>query len=153
MAGPFGGRPQRKGRQMNTNQRLQEALSPREGFYAADISTPVDSTVFHSVAGFKEVMAVGEAAADTHTLTLTLLQATDAAGTGAKVLGTAVTKTTTSDVTAQCLASALVEEMDIANDFTFVGVRLGSGEAVSGWALIALGGADYRPVVNTAEGA
>ncbi len=138
-----------------TNQKMEEYMSPREGFQSADISAgDIDSTVFHSMAGFREAVAVAscDAVADTETMTLTLLQASDAAGTGKKVLGTAVVATASGAVTLAAIASALLEDMDHANGFTFVGARVTSDAAgvIPGRVNLALTGARYKPVAQTA---
>jgi len=132
-----------------STQKLQEGIKAARGFASADISSNVDSTVFHDVSGFREVAAIASCAAlaAAGTLTLTLLQASDAAGTGKKVLGTA--RVATTDLVATSVLANIVSEavaaMDHANGFTFVGARVKASAAVAGEVVLMLSGARYNP--------
>ena len=134
---------------MLTNRKLQEAIKAARGFTNADISADRDSTVFAPVAGFREVSAVASCAdvADTETMTLTLLQATDAAGTGKKVLGAARVATNSSGGAAPLgnVVSAHVSEMDHANGFIYVGARIVSDAAVEGQVVLTLSDGRHGP--------
>lgn len=106
-----------------------ERLSVQNTVPPQDIgTTDITGTVYKSVARARRVggRAYSAALANTKTLTVQLMQATDAAGAGAKVLGTTKTYTSTGSTLGQVQTEVDVEQLDIANGFTFVGLRVGS---------------------------
>ena len=116
---------------MTSHAKLDEVLKPGEGFQDLDISLGnIDSSVFLGVADTVQVGALAScgAVANTETMTVTLLQATDAAGTGKKVLGTAKVATNSTGGAATLVAAVAIEvsQMDIAGGFTFFCVRMTS---------------------------
>lgn len=127
---------------------IGERFSPKFGLDEADVGTAdIDTATFHDASKLSRVGAVFGAKAITagKTLTGTLLQATDAAGTGAKVLGTAVAKLAAATGAIEGLVEVRVEQMDHANGFTFVGGRLGSDEAIAGYLHLLLEEGRYQP--------
>jgi len=111
--------------------KLSEILAIDLGVEPAD-SQDESSAVFLSMADYDRVMAIAEieTMTDTKILTVQLRQATDAAGSGAKDLGTAGTFTAATAVAlmGHAVAEANSNEMDTANSFTFVGVRVTTDE-------------------------
>lgn len=106
---------------------------------AADIDTQaVDSAsgLFVPMNDYRRVMGIGvcEGPGAAKKLTVTLLQAKDATGDAKKVLGTAVVATATATESLTAVAEANAEDMDHANGFTFVGLRVKTdkGSAVDG---------------------
>lgn len=106
---------------------------------AEDIDTAaVDSASgqFVSMQDYRRVVAVGaaEGPGAGKTLTVTLLQATDATGAGKKVLGTAATAEATASEALTAVAEASASDLDVDNGFYFVGMRVKTdkGSAVDG---------------------
>lgn len=103
----------------------------------ADIDT-ADQTgaVYVKMDGYRRVAAIAHSAAPgaTKKLTVQLKQATDAGGTGSKVLGTAVSATATGTEALVAIAEAGVDELDLAGGFLFVSATIGTdkGSAVVG---------------------
>jgi len=106
--------------------------------------TSAATGAYRSVAGYKHVLGVAgsSAMASGKILTVTLMQATDASGTSAKSLATN-TATAPASGGVAALVAATVEEMDVANGFTFVAVRVSADEAVAGNSQLILEGARY----------
>jgi hypothetical protein len=129
---------------MNTNQKFSEGANVTVGVIpAADIDTSdVDSAsgLFVSMQDYRRVVGIGvcEGPGTTKKLTVTLLQATDATGAGKKALGTAAVATAVSTEALEAVAEANVEDMDHANGFLFVGLRVGTdkGTAVDGGGIL-----------------
>ena len=132
------------------SEKLSETLSVQYGVQSADIVTPATGP-YVDASGAGRILGSGQtetAVAQTKKLTVELLQATDAAGAGAKALGSAV------EVVAPAGGSklkALVEahqsDMDHAGGFKFVAVKISSDNAtaiLAGSQLI-LGDLRYRP--------
>ena len=120
------------------------------GLANADITT--DRTgVYSPVAGFRLLrgLLIANTVADTKVVTIELLQATDSSGTGSKALKAAVTFTSDGGETLIATVDALVEEMDIANGFNHVAVKVTSNNAsaVIGCAALELGDPRHLPVV------
>jgi hypothetical protein len=123
-----------------TNQKFAEGHNVTVGITpAADIDTAaVDSAsgLFVPMNDYRNIAAVGvaEGPGTGKTLTVTLLQATDATGAGKKVLGTAVTVTAAGSEALTAIAEAAAADMDIANGFIYVGMRVktNKGSAVDG---------------------
>jgi len=109
-----------------------------------------DSVVFVDARKYERFLGIGICGTITNTkiMTVTLLQATSAAGAGAKALGTAGTFTATATVTdGVAVADARAEELDTAGGFYFVGVRLEIDEANKALAsCVAFGMAKQSPV-------
>lgn len=131
-----------------TNAKLSEESLVNVAVANADISTARTSAAYLDVSGYRDVRGVAAAFAisDTETVTCQLMQATDAGGTGAKVLGTAVVETSDGgDAILQAIQEADVSSMDHANGFTFVGVRISSSEAILGTGLVQRGNPRFKP--------
>lgn len=125
------------------------------GISSADISPgPVDGAVFYDAQEARRIAAAFQtsAVAAAETTTITLLQATDAAGTAKKVLGTAkVVASPAGGGVMRGVVDVEVSRMDHENGFTFVGVRLANSEgaaAIVADALIILSELRHAPAVN-----
>lgn len=108
-----------------SNNKFSELANAVAGVGHADITTARTSTVFASVAKYRRLVGIGACAtlAAGKKLTVQLMQATDAAGTGAKVLGTAKTGAALEQ---EVMQDANVSDMDIAGGFTFVAIKVQS---------------------------
>lgn len=123
-----------------TNNKFTEVSNTTVGVTpAADIDTAdVDSASgqFVSMTDYGKIIGTGvcEGPGAGKILTVTLLQASAADGTGKKVLGTAVTATATGAEALTAVAEASAEDLDHANGFIYVGLRVGTdkGSAVDG---------------------
>ena len=106
-------------------------------------------TNHHKALTLLSVGDMGQAA----TLDCTLMQAQDAAGTGAKVIAAkAITQLTQAggDEDSAVAINLRTEEMDAQNDFDFLAVRIRVGTATVNFALIVLGNVPrYAPVTQT----
>ena len=122
---------------------LQSIIAPQDVGTADVTGTYVDV----SKAGRFVVLAKAGAVTAAKILTVQLMQAQDAAGTGAKVLGAAVTAAGAGGAApADIEIEKKVEELDGANGFTHVTAVLGIDEnAKLGAAWIALGDRRFRP--------
>ncbi len=120
--------------------RVKTALTPQ------DISAAKTSP-FVSIAGAGQLLVAVTTGAVTATkkVTLQLLQAQDAAGTGAKPLGAAVEKVATSNGPLELTTEAATERLD--DGFGFVAVQLSSdnGAAVIGAAFLIQGNNRFNP--------
>ncbi len=87
------------------------------------------------------------------TVTVKFLQATSSAGAGAKALGTDVSFTVPDDgesptttLAAAAINEIMIEELDLANDFTFIAAKIGaSTTGVVGSALWVEGDLRFSP--------
>ena len=86
-------------------------------------ATNLDTATFLNVQGYRSFIAVGIVADLTGTATVQLLQATDAAGTGKKALGSAATEVGAA-ATVEAVAKACEQDLDTANAFYYVGMRM-----------------------------
>lgn len=131
------------------NSKLTERLDLQSIIAPADVGTAdvTGTYVDVSKAGRFVVLAKAGAVTAGKILTVQLMQAQDAAGTGAKVLGAAVTAAGAGGAApADVEVEKKVEELDGANGFTHVTATLGIDEnAKLGAAWIALGDRRYRP--------
>lgn len=107
---------------------ISEMVKVDQGFAPADIATDTTSLYFF-MANYRQVQAIVNVntVADTKNVVVQLMQATDSAGTGAKVLGDAVTQVagtggTKMNISVESDASL----MDTANGFTHVAVKVTS---------------------------
>jgi len=120
---------------------------------SADIDTADVTSTYVDAKDFKQITGSAQCEALTvgKILTVQLLQATDSSGTGAKVLGTAVTYTApTGGGRGVVQQHAYTAELDNENGFRYVAVRVGTdlGSAVVGSAQILLSEPSYKPVSN-----
>lgn len=96
-----------------------------------DVGTAdIDSTVFVPAKDYRKFRAVAAGAQLTvgQTLTIALLQAQSASGTGKKLLGATVTHTAAGTEThPKAEVEANQEDLDSAGGFAYVGIRVGSG--------------------------
>lgn len=132
---------------------IREQLLAKHGVDAADVATAdEDSVVFHDMQGYDRVAAAFQSLSlvNTKTLTGTLLQATDAAGTGKKALGSAKVITSGATGPVQGIVEASAIDLDHANGFRYVGIRLRSNDTTpaTGSAMLLFGNADKEPVGN-----
>jgi len=86
-------------------------------------ATNLDSTAFTLVQGYRSFIGIGIAADLTGDLTVQLLQADTTGGGNKKVLGTAVTETG-AGATVEAVQGACEQDLDTANGFYYVGVRI-----------------------------
>jgi hypothetical protein len=130
--------------------KINEQVQFLPGPSHSDIST-ARTGPYHDVSHARTlagILTVASVAAGT-TLTVTLMQATDANGSGAKVLraveveseGTADSPPGNRPETATVAAN--VEELDHANGFVFVAVRVDTDAAAAGAGVLALGDLRY----------
>ena len=113
---------------------LSEIVKFKEGIAAAsDAGNPVeDSPVFYDGSTYNRFIGVAECGIITagQSLIVQLLQATTAAGGGAKALGsTATFLAAGAVVTGVAICDARAEELDSANGFKFIGIRLTASES------------------------
>ena len=131
------------GAKISQRNRFRSSVVPQ------DITTLRTGT-FIDVSGAQRILAIvtTSTVAATKKITVKLLQARDAAGTGSKDLGTAA------DVVAPTGGAALsptldaqITDLDSANGYGFVAVQLSSDNAtaVQAAALLMLGGNRYNP--------
>lgn len=120
---------------------------------SADIDTAdVDSAVFYDATDFEQIAGIAKVTADLtagKVVSVQLLQATAADGTGKKVLGSAVTEAAASGAlqpTARVEVSA--DALDHENGFVFVGVRIGTdeGSAIDGAGVVVRGRPKFQAV-------
>lgn len=134
-----------------TNQTVQERASYDLGVAVQDVSTADVTGEYVDMQGFGRVAAVAvtdELAAD-DAVSIQLIQATAADGTGAKNLGDAVSVTGTAGDAAQLFAEAHVNDLDTANDFRYVAVQISAtpdgGTTVNAGATMLRADGSYRP--------
>lgn len=115
----------------NTSQTLQERADYAVGVAPQNVGTADVTGGWHPMAMFRRVAAVAQAeaaAAAAEALTVTLQQATDDTGTGAKDLGAAVTVTADA-VGDELIATVEAQAEDMDAGFTHVAVKVGHSEA------------------------
>lgn len=113
-------------------------------------ATNYDSTVFADMRDHEQGVVIGIVTTHggTDTITVTPLQATDAAGTGKKAIGS---NTATISATAGSGATGVVAfsvgEMDVQGNFRYVGIRLAPSGATghTGCGIVILGEPKYTP--------
>jgi hypothetical protein len=128
------------------NQQIQFLPGPSN----ADIST-ARTGPYHDVSHARTlagILTVASVAPGTE-LVVTLMQATDASGSGAKVLATATADSVgdgnspPGNATETLTVAANVEALDHANGFKFVAVRVDTDSAAAGAGVLALGDLRY----------
>lgn len=138
---------------MSGHSKLTEQVRIEQALINADITTDREST-FRSAAGFKQFVAhlqTNNNVDNTNVATIQLLQATDASGTSKKALSAVTTYTSAADnSTADILAHAYIDELDVANGFTFIAAKATSnnGTAVIGAVTLILADAVFQPVAQ-----
>lgn len=130
------------------NMKLSELVQAQRAITPQDIVAGKTSA-YYSMSGIGRVMAVLTTAtiAAGKKATIQLMQAKDAAGTGAKVLGAAVEKVaggTGEEIFLQVEAKA--PDLDIANGYSYVAVQVSSDNAtaVNGAAVLIFGDLSFR---------
>lgn len=128
--------------------KLTELVQIKQGVMPQDIVGGKTSS-YHSMAGIGRVLAVLTTAtiAETKKATIQLMQAKDASGTGAKVLGVAVEKIAGTDGEAIFLtAEAKASDLDLVNGYTHIAVQVSSDNAtaVNGAAVLVFGDLSFR---------
>ncbi|MGB9845889.1 MAG: hypothetical protein ACPLRH_00095 [Desulfotomaculales bacterium] len=133
-----------------TSMKLSELIKVQKAVAPADIIT-AKTSVYYSMAGIGRVLAVLTTAtiAQGKKATIQLMQAKDAAGTGAKALGAAVEKVVT-DAAGEAVfltAEAKASDLDLANGYSHVAVQVSSDNAtaVYGAAVLIFGDLSFRP--------
>jgi len=123
-------------------ERINEIIDASIVIDSADITTPVTSP-YTSMSNYRNIYAVAKTGTvtDTKTVTLTLLQATDDSGAGAKALGDPVVVTSNGGEELEATVEKLANEMDVNNDFAYVAAKLESNDlsAVTGSVAIVFG--------------
>ncbi len=113
---------------LNPNVAITECVDfdSAQGPQALASATNLDSAVYLSAIGMRRFVALANitALADGLILTVQLMQATSAAGAGAKALGDAGTTTAVGAVDCLAEADAHESQLDDDGDFVFVGVRV-----------------------------
>jgi hypothetical protein len=133
-----------------SNSKLSERTKAVHGVINADVVTPRTGATFYDASGYRRfrAIAITDVVTATKVVTVELLQATDAAGAGAKLLGTLATYTAPAgNGLGLVVADAEVDELDVENGFKFVGVRIDSdnGSALRGAVVLELGDARFNP--------
>lgn len=128
---------------ISETQRIRTSVVPQ------DITT-LRTGAFIDVSGAQRMAAAVAVAtvAATKTVTVQLMQAQDAAGTGAKVMGApAVLTAPTGGAPIDAVVDAQITDLDSANGFSFLAVQLSSNNAtaVYGSGLMMLSGNRYNP--------
>jgi polyphosphate kinase 2 (PPK2 family) len=133
-----------------TNMKLSELVQVKQAVVPQDI-VGGKTSAYYSMAGIGRVLAVltTDTIAQTKKATIQLMQAKDAAGTGAKVLGSAVEKVV-ADAAGENVfltAEAKASDLDLANGYTHVAVQVSSDNAmaVNGAAVLIFGDLSFRP--------
>lgn len=135
---------------MVANMKLSELVQVKQAVAPQDIVGGKTSP-YYSMSGIGRVLA----ALTTGTIaqgkkaTIQLMQAKDAAGTGTKVLGSAVEKVV-ADAAGEAIfltSEAKASDLDLANGYTHVAVQVSSDNAtaVNGAAVLIFGDLSFRP--------
>ena len=127
--------------------KIQDMLRLSRGAVLRDVTT-AQETGFVPVAGARRVAAhvvTGAGPAGDSTVTVQLRQATDAAGTGKKDLGTAVTVDVAETEFGDQVVETLVEQMDTNNGFTHVAVQVSATDAIDVAATLLRGENRFNP--------
>jgi len=133
------------------NNKISEELSILEGVISEDIDTADLTSSYYPVADARRIAAkifTKTVVAQTKKITIQLLQATAAAGTGSKNLGSVVESIApTGGSKLNALVEAQVSDMDINGGFNHVAVKVGSdnGAAVIAGCVLLLGDKRYMP--------
>lgn len=132
------------------NMKLSELVQVKQAVVPQDI-VGGKTSAYYSMVGIGRVLAALTTATITQTkkATIQLMQAKDAAGTGAKVLGAAVEKVVT-DAAGEAIfltAEAKASDLDLVNGYTHVAVQVSSDNAtaVNGAAVLIFGDLSFRP--------
>ena len=128
------------------NRLISEAVRIDSAFAPADVATADKTGVYVFMGNYRRVLAFVTTAAVTSgkNVTIQLLQAKDAAGTGAKALSAIVTNASTGGaVTASVEATA--SDLDVTNGYQYVTAQVTSDDtvAVSGTAILIRGEARF----------
>lgn len=109
-----------------TNQTIAERIARDLGVHSQDVSTADITGNYVDMAGYGRVAAIAvtdQLAAD-DAVSVQLIQATAADGTGAKNLGSAVSVTGTANTAEQLFVEAAADDLDTANGFRYVAVQI-----------------------------
>lgn len=134
---------------MRTHQTLVERADHQIGVAVQDVSTADVTGSWYSMQDYGRVLAnvITDALAVNDEVTLTLQQAQDDSGTGAKDLGTAVTVTATDTVASLIQAEAKATDLD--DGFTHVAVKISAtptgATTIRASAELIRGDGSYRP--------
>lgn len=129
--------------------KLSELVQVKQAVVPQDI-VGGKTSAYYSMSGIGRVLAALTTGtiAETKKATIQLMQAKDATGTGAKALGTAVEKIAGVGGEAIFLtAEVKASDLDLANGYTHVAVRVSSDNAtaVNGAAVLIFGDLSFRP--------
>lgn len=124
---------------------IKEAITP-QNIATADVTSP-----YYSMSGIGRVLAVltTSTIAAGQNATVQFMQAQDALGTGAKELGTVVAKVAGTGGEALFVqAEAQASDLDIANGYSYVAVKVGSNDPAAtpptGAAILIFGDLSFR---------
>lgn len=127
--------------------KIQDMLRLSRGAVLRDVTTAA-STGFVAAAGARRIAAhviTGAGPAGDSTVTVQLRQATDAAGSGAKDLGSAVAVAVAESEFGDQVVETLVEQMDTNNGFTHVAVQVSATDAIDVAATLLRGENRFNP--------
>ncbi len=130
------------------NKTLNEQLAVRQSIAVQDLETPVTSTEYFDMGMYRKVLVVFNTENMTvgQTAQYNLLQATDDSGTGSKTLGDTYTFTApTAGVAVQHVAEVDVSDLDLENEFYFLGSTATTGQTTHGCVTFIMGDARYKP--------
>lgn len=131
-----------------TSQTLLERVDHQIGVPAQNVGTADVTGGYFAMSDFRRVIAVGisEEVTENDTLTIKLVQATNASGAGSKDLTTATTVTAGGAEALLATTEAHVSDLDIAGGFSHVAVVLGGSAAGTvAAATLIRGDGSYRP--------
>jgi len=133
-----------------SNHKLSEVSKIDILIASVDASAGETGATYLDTSLFRDFRAVGTAIAlaDAGTMSVEFRQATDASGTGDKILGAAVVTTNSTGGAADTEAEVNAEagDLDYDNGFTFIGVRIIASAAADSAGLIQSGNARFMPV-------
>lgn len=128
-------------------QKILEQLDAELDILAADIDTADVNGSWRSAAAARQFAVIGFADGLTaaKVLTVTIQQATSAAGAGAKALTSGTTTSTGGDT--KCAVEFDADDLDTDNSFTHYRVTVGAneGSAKAGGAIVLIGGKRFGP--------
>lgn len=133
-----------------TSMKLSELVQVKQAVVPQDI-VGGKTSAYYSMSGIGRVLAVLTTGtiAQGKKATIQFMQAKDAAGTGAKILGSAVEKVV-ADAAGENVfltVEAKASDLDLANGYTHVAVQVSSDNAtaVNGAAVLIFGDLSFRP--------
>lgn len=117
-----------------STRKITEIIKTDVALISTNITSGARSNKYVDMSGSQRIAAVVVAMlSKTCNFVLQLYQATDQDGSGAKVLGSAVTVTNSSGLKRECIGrvEAQAADLDTDNGFTYVGVNADANEATA----------------------